>query len=279
VIITGPTGVGKERLARRVHDRSNRKGRFVALNCGALVEGLAESTLFGHARGAFTGAVAAVPGAFVEAHRGTLFLDEIGELDLRIQAKLLRALEDGVVRPLGASQLTAVDVRVVAATNRDLRGEVAQGRFRADLFFRLATFLVHVPPLHDRPADLDALITYLIAAHDRAAAVTLSTPARAALARYAWPGNARELKNVIERIFTLAPPGDLLVESLLRLAPELAEALHEAKSGKLARNEEWCILTAIEESEGSRRKAAADLGIHRTTLWRKMQRLGLSMKR
>lgn len=159
VLITGPTGVGKECLARRVHERSGRSGSFVALNCGALVEGLAESTLFGHARGAFTGAHHASPGAFVEAHRGTLFLDEIGELDLRIQAKLLRALEDGSVRALGASRPTHVDLRVVAATNRDLRQEITEKRFRMDLYFRIATFVINVPRLSERPGDLTALIS------------------------------------------------------------------------------------------------------------------------
>jgi transcriptional regulator with PAS, ATPase and Fis domain len=276
VLITGPTGVGKERLARRVHERSGRAGAFVPINCGALVEGLAESTLFGHARGAFTGAVASAPGAFVEAHRGTLFLDEVGELDLRIQAKLLRALEDGTVRPLGASKPARVDIRIVAATNRDLRGEIAVGRFRADLYYRLATFVVEVPALSARPGDLGALLDHIVAKHDRGSVVSLAAPSRAALERYPWPGNARELKNVVERVFALAPAGVLSLEGLLRLAPELLEARADAKSGALARSEQQCIVAAIEGSAGSRQKAAADLGIHRSTLWRKMQRLGLS---
>lgn len=276
VLITGPTGVGKECLARRVHEISGRPGLFVALNCGALVEGLAESTLFGHSRGAFTGAHETSPGAFVEAHRGTLFLDEIGELDLRIQAKLLRALEDGSVRALGASRPTHVDLRVVAATNRDLRQEIAEKRFRADLYFRIATFVINVPRLSERPGDLTALISCLIATHDRSTVVHLAPEARDTLESYAWPGNARELKNVIERIFALAPLGVLTLQGLQRLAPEVVAPRLLPRPGTLAKTEEECILAAVEESASSRTKAAAALGIHRTTLWRKLQQLGLN---
>ena len=273
VLITGPTGVGKERLARRVHERTtvDRHKRTRAI--GALVDGLADSTLFGHSRGAFTGAVTAEPGAFVEAREGTLFLDEIGELDLRIQAKLLRALEDRAVRPLGASNLRSVTARIVTATNRDLRREVAEGRFRADLYFRLATFVVDVPALRTRPGDLAELIACLTAQHDRGRLVSLSAEARRAFTQYSWPGNARELRNVVERTFALASPGQLSLEALLRLAPELQEERVPGAPGALAQNERHSIRTAIQDSAGSRKKAAAELGIHRTTLWRKMRRL------
>jgi transcriptional regulator with PAS, ATPase and Fis domain len=266
VLITGPTGVGKERLAQRVHEQSGRRGAFVALNCAALHEGLVESALFGHAKGAFTGAVSAVPGALVESDGGTLFLDEVGELDLRIQAKLLRVLEDHCVRPLGKAGERRVDTRVVAATNRDLRDEAAHGRFRSDLFYRLATFIVQVPPLCERPRDLSALVELFIARHDRGRQVRLSAAAREALLAYDWPGNVRELGNVIERVFALALPGALSLDDLQHFAPEVAPA---PPLGQRARE---CI-GRVKSGQIKKVEAAAELGVHRTTVWRQMKRL------
>jgi len=294
VLVTGPTGCGKELIARRVHVRSGRRGNFVAVNCAAFNEGLAESTLFGHVRGAFTGAVSGAVGAFVEAHEGTLFLDEIGELDLSIQAKLLRALEEGFVRAVGASKPTAIDVRIVAATNRDLRHEVAVSRFRADLYFRLATFVVEVPALRERPRDLDALIERFHAQHDRAARISLGADARRALASYTWPGNVRELRNVMERVLSLAAPGRLTEAALLQLAPELAmgragdktEKVEKAEKAEktektsprqaLAKNERQTIRARLASGDAQRQKLADELGIHRSTLWRKMKRIAAS---
>ncbi|WP_394823723.1 sigma 54-interacting transcriptional regulator [Pendulispora albinea] len=298
VLITGPTGSGKELLARHVHLRSGRQGAFVAVNCAAFSDGLAESALFGHVRGAFTGAVSNAGGAFVEAHRGTLFLDEIGELDPGVQAKLLRALEEGSIRAVGASKPTAIDVRVVAATNRDLRKEIAMSRFRSDLYFRIATFVVEVPPLRDRPGDRDALITRFHAQHDRGSRISFSREARHALDRYPWPGNVRELRNVMERVLSLAAPGELTEAALLDLAPELATA--HAVPAEAPRRKD-AILTSVRPTAGktSAREAAAlieqqlirerlarggtqlqkladELGIHRTTLWRKLKRLQLT---
>jgi transcriptional regulator with PAS, ATPase and Fis domain len=261
VLITGPTGVGKERLARRVHDLSGRRGPFVPLNCAALHDGLAESALFGHARGAFTGALSRLPGAIVEADGGTLFLDEVGELDLRIQAKLLRVLEDHRVRALGASGDRPVDLRVVAATNRDLGLSMARGEFRSDLYYRLATFVVRVPSLAERPRDLAGLLDLLVARHDRAGQVTLGNASREALLSYSWPGNVRELGNVVERVIALAPPGELGVERLRELAPELA----------LDPRGTDCVARA-RRGEVRKGAAAAELGVHRTTLWRRMKR-------
>lgn len=275
VLVTGPTGVGKERLARRLHTESKRSGAFVAINCAALVDGLAESTLFGHARGAFTGALHDARGAFVEADRGTLFLDEVGELDARMQAKLLRVLEGGHVRPLGAPRDREVDVRIVAATNRDLTVEMEHGRFRSDLYFRLATFVVDVPPLSVRPADLQALVRRLCRAHDRGAAIRFTAQAHGLLCAYAWPGNVRELENVIERALSLATGGELDVEELLSIAPELGGPRAAADSGRvgvLARREREAIDDALATTAG-RARAAEELGIHRSTLWRKMKRL------
>ncbi|WP_394824824.1 sigma-54 interaction domain-containing protein [Pendulispora albinea] len=283
VLITGPTGVGKELLAAQVHARSGRRGAFVAINCAAFSEGLAESALFGHVRGAFTGAVSNAQGAFVEAHRGTLFLDEMGELDPSVQAKLLRVLEEGSVRPVGASKSTPVDVRIVAATNRDLRQEISASRFRADLFFRIATFIIEVPALRERPGDLDALIQRFLAQHDRAPRVLLSTAARRALLNYAWPGNVRELRNVMERILALAPPGEISEATLLTLAPELSQVPVDAPPAEgaslrqaLARTERRLIRARLASGDGHRQRLADDLGVHRTTLWRKMKRLSAS---
>ncbi|WP_394847330.1 sigma 54-interacting transcriptional regulator [Pendulispora brunnea] len=281
VLVTGPTGVGKELLATHLHARSGRAGAFVPVNCAAFNESLAESTLFGHVRGAFTGAVSNVPGAFVEAHRGTLFLDEIGELELAVQAKLLRALEECSVRAVGASKATEVDVRIVAATNRDLRREVAAGRFRADLYFRLATFVVEVPALRERPGDLEALVDCFHRQHDRAAQVRLSAGARGWLARYPWPGNVRELRNVMERVLALAAPGELTETGLLELAPELCTAIanddgtREKRTTRqaLAIQEQEMIHARVARGGVKRQKLADELGIHRTTLWRKMKRL------
>ena len=283
VLVTGPTGCGKELLATEVHRRSRRHGKFVPVNCAAFNEGLAESTLFGHVRGAFTGAIASAPGAFVEAHGGTLFLDEIGELHLSVQAKLLRALEEGSVRPIGAARPTAVDVRVVAATNRDLRKEVATGRFRADLYFRLATFVIEVPALRTRPGDLAALVACFHAQHDRAPRVMLSEKARQLFLRYAWPGNVRELRNVMERILSLAPPGYVDEAMVLELAPELGTTLVESVSLEtttlrqaLAKSERRKIRAHLESGSTQRQKLADELGIHRSTLWRKMKRFAAS---
>ncbi|WP_437877862.1 sigma 54-interacting transcriptional regulator [Sorangium sp. So ce513] len=273
VLLTGPTGVGKELLAQRLHRRSGRAGAFVAINCAALSDGLVESTLFGHVRGAFTGAVSTLPGAFVEAQQGTLFLDEFGELSPAIQAKLLRALEDGEVRPVGGARATTVDVRVVAATNRDLKREVERSRFRADLYFRMATFVIDVPPLCERPRDLAALARKLAAEHERSGAVTLSVEAEQALLAYAWPGNVRELRNVIERVLSLAGDGEVGIDELLGLAPELSAARgREAADGTLADVERRRILEVL-RGGGARGQVAEALGIHRTTLWRRLKRM------
>jgi len=208
VLVTGESGAGKEVVARAVHGLSDRASEpYVAVNCGAIPEALIESELFGHARGAFTGAEHDSPGMFREADGGTLFLDEVGELQPPIQVKLLRALQEQEVRPVGAAKTFPVDVRIVAATSRDLEQMVAEGRFRADLFYRLNVFRIHVPALRERPEDVPVLADQLLAAHARRigkAVDPLERDLLDALAAYPWPGNVRELENSLERALILA---------------------------------------------------------------------------
>ena len=208
VLVTGESGAGKEVVARAVHGLSDRASEpYVAVNCGAIPEALIESELFGHARGAFTGAEHDSPGMFREADGGTLFLDEVGELQPPIQVKLLRALQEQEVRPVGAAKTFPVDVRIVAATSRDLEQMVAEGRFRADLFYRLNVFRIHVPALRERPEDVPVLADQLLAAHARRIGKAVDPLERNlldALAAYPWPGNVRELENSLERALILA---------------------------------------------------------------------------
>jgi len=208
VLVTGESGAGKEVVARAVHGLSDRAAEpYVAVNCGAIPEALIESELFGHARGAFTGADHDAPGMFREADGGTLFLDEVGELPTPIQVKLLRALQEEEVRPVGAAKTFPVDVRIIAATSRDLEQMVGEGRFRADLFYRLNVFRIHVPPLRERPEDVPVLADQLLAAHARRigkAVDPLEREVLDALAAHPWPGNVRELENSLERALILA---------------------------------------------------------------------------
>jgi two-component system response regulator GlrR len=208
VLVLGESGTGKEMVARAIHERSGRSaGRFVAINCGALAESVLESELFGHVRGAFTGAVSAHRGLFEEASGSTLFLDEVGELPLATQVKLLRVLQEREIRPVGASESRRVDVRVVGATYRDLAREVERGTFREDLYYRLNVISIMVPPLRERPEDIPALVQHFIKTHARRmgrAVERIERDALELLLRYSWPGNVRELENVIERAIVLA---------------------------------------------------------------------------
>jgi len=211
VLISGETGVGKELVAESLHEHSPRSsGPFVVLDCGSIPQNLIESELFGHERGAFTGAVSSYAGAFERAHRGTLFLDEIGELPLAMQPKLLRALERKEVRRVGGAKTIQVDIRVVAASNRDLGVEVNRGRFREDLYYRLAVARVHVPPLRERREDIDLLIEHFLSITPKAEGASLSPETIELMKKHDWPGNVRELRNVIERAVLLseAPIGE-----------------------------------------------------------------------
>ena len=230
VLVTGESGAGKEVVARAVHGLSDRAAEpYVAVNCGAIPESLLESELFGHARGAFTGADSEAPGMFREADGGTLFLDEIGELPPAIQVKLLRALQEEEVRPVGAAKTHPVDVRIIAATARDLEAMVAANQFRADLYYRLNVFRIHVPPLRERAEDVPLLADQLLAAHARRigkAVDPLDRDVLEALAEYGWPGNVRELENSLERALILAR-GRRITRDLFPFAGALAPATAE----------------------------------------------------
>lgn len=280
VLITGESGVGKELVARALHERSERKDHpFVAVNCGAIPENLLESELFGHKRGAFTDASQDRMGLFEQADKGTLMLDEVGELPLSLQVKLLRVLQDEVVRRIGDNRDIQVDVRITAATHRDLTAEVKAGRFREDLFYRINVLQIHVPPLRDRREDIPLLIDHFIEQNNARLGIAIravAPDARRMLMEYAWPGNVRELENTVERAMVLAE-GDTLLES------DLPDRIHQARdpirlqlsSGELSIKktarviEEMLIRRALQKTKGNRTKAALLLEIsHRALLYK-----------
>ena len=280
VLIQGESGTGKELVARLLHYWSERVGQpFVPVNCKAFAEGVLESELFGHERGAFTGATAVRAGCFERATGGTLFLDEIGETSPDFQAKLLRVLQDGEVLRVGATQSRRVDVRLVAATNRVLRDEIAAGRFREDLFFRLNVIPISLTPLRDRREDILPLAHHFLDRHAAEAGrrLRLAPEAEQVLLAHAWPGNVRELENAIERAVVLSrtesvTPEDLLLErDPARLPADRDGTLQD----HLDRAATARIRTALEAAHGQRAEAARILGIERTTLYRMMKRLGL----
>jgi DNA-binding NtrC family response regulator len=269
VLITGESGTGKELVARALHETSGR-GRFVAINCAALPENLLESELFGHVKGAFTGADRDRPGLFESAHGGTLFLDEIGELPPLLQPKLLRALEDGVVRRVGATSERIVDVRVIAATNRDLEQLVQDKTFREDLFWRLNVLHVHVPPLRERTADIPLLAEHF------AAGRRIAPDAMALLTAYAWPGNVRELRNAIERAGALSATGEIHADDLPARVQDAARATAVITGASrrqlpLRELEREYILEVLRSTGGNKTRAAEILGLDRKTLYRKLE--------
>ncbi len=280
VLVYGESGTGKEFVVRMIHEQSRRaSGSFVSVNCAALTETLLESELFGHVRGAFTGAVRDKPGLFEVASNGTLFLDEIGEVAPTIQAKLLRALQEREIRRVGGERTIKVNTRVVAATNRDLRAAVDAGTFREDLYFRLGAFVITIPPLRDRREDIPPMVHEFVR---RAAArmgkdvQTVSAEAMTMLIRYSWPGNVRELEHAIERAVILARGATITVREL---PPELAESRTHAKMGDtldLKAHERRLIGKALERFNGNRRKAAEALNLSPVTLWRKMKEYGFT---
>ncbi len=288
VLISGESGTGKERLARYLHEHSRRNvGPFVAVNCGALPESLLESELFGHTKGAFTGASALREGLFEEAGGGTLFLDEIGETTPAMQVRLLRALQERIIRPVGANREVPIDVRVVAATNRDLTAMVEREAFRKDLYYRLRVVPLEVPPLRSRRDDIVPLSRHFITrtcATNSCGPCSLSSDVLEALHRYRWPGNIRELENAIERAVVLAE-GRPRIE-LADLPPEVRD---EPARGRpqpelvaedevvltLEEVERRHILAVLERFGGHRRKTAAALGIGENTLWRRLKKWGL----
>jgi Nif-specific regulatory protein len=286
VLVTGETGTGKELIARAVHDGSPRRQRpFVALNCAAFPETLLESELFGHARGAFTGADRDRKGLFESADGGTIFLDEVSETSRPFQAKLLRVLQEREVRPLGGARARRVDVRVVAASNRDLWREAVREGFREDLYYRLAVFPIHVPPLRSRSADVVTLAEHFLTLHGRREGkrgARLSPEARHLLQAYRWPGNVRELENEIQRGLALAGPGEALTPTHFSerltgvLEPIEANAFpDESLRQTLGRIEAWLIRRALERYGGNRTETARQLAVTREGLYKKMKRFNI----
>ena len=279
VLITGETGTGKELLARLVHELSPRRDKpFVRVNCAALPPGLVESELFGHEKGAFTGAEQTRTGKFELAHGGTLFLDEIGEMPLEAQAKLLRVLQDGVVERVGSTNGLIADVRVVAATNADLSVSMGNGRFRSDLFFRLNVFPIEVPPLRDRPQDIPLLARHFLEKNRlqlKRASQKIDAASLERLVDYSWPGNVRELKNVIERAMILSSSDNLIIEE--SLLPRLS-VIDEGLPTKLKDLEKYRIRQSLEACDGRIEGAfgaAKQLGLHPSTLRYRVKKLGL----
>jgi len=284
VLLVGESGTGKELIAHSVHNLSNRnKTRFIAFNCAAFAPQLIESELFGHERGAFTGAVERRIGRFEQAAGGTLFLDEIGEIDSNIQVKLLRALDPGVFERVGGSQSIRADVRLIAATNRDLASLVREGKFREDLYYRLNVVQIRVPPLRERKEDIPLLAnTFLkeICERDGKAFRPLSPEAMETLLRYDWPGNVRELKGAIDSGVTLATGKQITIRDLPLTIRGASAGLAPREGGSpdlvnIHDNETRLIMRALDESGGNRTEAAKKLGISRRTLHRRLKELHL----
>lgn len=286
VLITGESGTGKGVIARRIHQQSPRANApFIPVNCGALPEHLMESELFGHTKGAFTGADKARKGLFLEADKGTIFLDEIGELPLLLQVKLLHVIEDKSIRPVGSEQARRADVRIVAATNRDMAQMVADGKFREDLYFRLSVFQMHAPPLRDRRQDIPRLVRFLLQRGAKrlieGGEISIDPEVEAILVAYEWPGNVREMENIIDRALILADEGHItcadlppqIIKGARAGMPGLAmQDSGESLRDQVRRFESVLICKAIEDADGGdRRIAAQKLGIGLSSLYRKLE--------
>jgi len=292
VLITGESGTGKEVVARRIHDLSGRAGPFVAVNCGAIPEHLLESELFGHERGAFTDAVSARSGRFEQAKGGTFFLDEIGDMPAVMQVKLLRVLEERVIERVGGAKCIPVDVRLIAATHRDLPRRIAEGRFREDLYYRLSVFPIEIAPLRERSSDIESLVDEFIRRSRDEQNVTLqfSGDAMRLLEQYAWPGNVRELANLVERLAITRTNGVVEAEDLpwplAEKRDEIPQVVDSTLCGSsvslpaeginlklyLAKIEREMIEVALQDANGVVQHAAQKLGIGRTTLVEKIRR-------
>ena len=287
VLISGESGTGKELVARAIHFRgSMAQTPFVAVDCGSLVPTLMESELFGYEKGAFTGATKSKAGLFQTANGGTIFLDEIGELPLEMQAKLLRVLQEKEVRPVGSNERETVDVRVIAATNRDLEAAYRAGTFRKDLYFRLNVVTVHLPPLRDRRSDIPVLVHHFLDRYAKGSQIHVTPAAMKSLLQYDWPGNVRELENCIARAVTL---GDGLTIDVADLPPAIRSEQAEAGSPRaaetsslsttaLAEMERVTILRVFEQAHGDKALAGKMLGISRATLYRKLKRYNILLK-
>ena len=278
VLVRGESGTGKELVARAIHENSSRKLKpFVAVNCGAVAEGLLESELFGHVRGAFTGAIHDKAGLFAEADHGTLFLDEVGDIPLSMQVKLLRVLQENELRPVGGSENRKMDVRLIAATHRDLDALVQQGKFREDLYYRLKVISIEIPPLRERIEDLPELVSHFLARYaskNRKLVSHVSEEALTQLKEYPWPGNVRELEHAIERAVAMTNSSVLFADDFeLAVSPSSGE-----EDGSLEDLEKLHILRVLGETQYNKSKASEKLGIDRATLYRKAQRYGIDLK-
>jgi len=274
VLIEGESGTGKEQVARAIHAASKRAGGpFVAVDCGAIAEGVLESELFGHARGAFTGAQQSRRGLFEEASHGTLFLDELGDVGPALQARLLRALQEGEIRRVGANEAVAVDVRVLAATNKDLSQRVKEGKFREDLYYRINVVTIRLPPLRERREDIPLLAEHFAAKHGRPEGSAITPEARELLLAHDWPGNVRELENVIARALALNHAGLVVPEDLPDRLRGLPPGIPPPRGGErltLADVERRYAAQILAETGGNKTRAAEILGIDRKTLYRIM---------
>jgi transcriptional regulator with PAS, ATPase and Fis domain len=286
VLLVGESGTGKELVARAIHFNSLRAAKpFVAVDCGSLAETLLESELFGHVRGAFTGAITSKKGLFEEADGGTCFLDEVGDISLTMQAKLLRVLQEHEIKRVGGTETIKIDVRIIAATNKNLEEMVTEKKFREDLFYRLNVVSLHLPPLRDRGEDIPLLADHFLrkyAAENKKPVSRISQEALDHLLLYEWPGNVRELENVIERAVTLSHSSLILPEDLpRRLRMEAVETPTRFLPSHipLSELEKLYIQKVLEETGGNKKKAAAVLGIDRRTLYRMAARYGLTIKR
>ena len=287
VLINGETGTGKELVARAIHNRSpRRKGPLIQVNCAAMPDTLIESELFGHEKGSFTGAFHHRRGRFEEAHGGTIFLDEVGELSAAAQAKLLRVIQEKKFQPLGGSRVVSVDVRIIAATNRNLEQDVASGQFRADLYYRLNVFPLYLPPLRERGSDIILLADHFIMKYNKELGKSIKTISNAVLEAFlshSWPGNVRELENCIERAVLLATGSSI---ETVHLPPSLQTRSREGErkeSGKLnamiEAQERGMIVDALKESRGNQSQAARILGTTKRIIQYKIQKLGIDPRR
>ena len=279
VLITGETGTGKELVARAIHGGSARSTRpFVALNCAAVTESLLENELFGHSRGAFTGASAARAGLMEHANEGTLFLDEIGTMPHGLQAKLLRALESGEIRRIGENEVRRIDVRFVAATNVDIQKAVEAGEFRSDLFYRLNVHRIHLPPLRERGEDVRALVDHFLARHGAGTVVGCTPRAWEALLAYSYPGNVRQLQHVMQRAVAVARSEQLdvddLPEEVVAPAPQAAPPEGSVAAAR-QRAEREMIVATLARNNGEVSAAAREMQVSRTTMWRLMKKHGI----
>jgi DNA-binding NtrC family response regulator len=282
VLITGESGTGKEVVARTIHYHGSRSANpFIPINCTAIPEGLLESELFGHVRGAFTGAHTSKQGLFEKAKGGTLFLDEIGDMGLGLQSKLLRVLQDREIRPVGSTQSTKIDVRIITATNRDLQKEMEEERFREDLYYRLNVIPIHIPPLRERPEDLPLLVDAFVRKHADGVRQHVSRAAMERLMKYPWKGNARELENVIERALALSSGDQIDLDDLP--VTDLDEGGGRAAANEFPRSaaqrrlslrevEDLYIEEVMRLTGGNKVQAAKILGIDRKTLYRRAER-------